>query len=60
MESHKSAITEMIGEEKFNEEMDVLQKMKVFEDQKGMFVHVEGDVDYRPESLTKFTLDTGF
>lgn len=52
MEKSKALIIEMIGEEKYNEEMDVLKKMKENEDAKGAFTHIEGDVDDRPEEYT--------
>jgi len=53
-------IIEMIGEDKYKEEIEVLKKMKDLEDKKGVFAQVEGDVDDRPEELKSFVLDTGF
>ena len=60
MENQKQVITQMIGEDKYKEEIEVLKKMKDFEEKKGVFTHVDGDVDDRPEELKSFVLDTGF
>jgi len=40
MENHKDAIVELIGQEKYDEEMEALKKAKESEDKKGLFMAV--------------------
>lgn len=60
MEANAENLEQIMGTEKFNEEMEVLQKMKRQEEKAGYFEYVPGDIDTRPESLKDFELDMGF
>ena len=60
MNANKSAIVDMIGEEKFNEELDVLQKLKEQEEKKGVFIAEEGVIDQRVDKLKDVDLPQGF
>lgn len=50
----------MLAKKKFEEELDVLKKMKAIEDQKGLFKYISGDVDERDDSLRDVELDHGY
>ncbi len=47
MENQKDFIIEKIGLKKYNEEIEVLKKIKEIEDKKGLFKYIQGDVDER-------------
>lgn len=47
MEENKDAITELIGEEKYKEEMEVMKKLVEQEHKKGIFESIDGNVDTR-------------
>lgn len=49
MQSNKTAICAIIGEEKFDEELDLLTKIKEQEAAKGEFTAISGDIDTRTE-----------
>ena len=50
----------MIGEKKYDEELEVLKKMKNDEELKGEFLAIDGDVDQRDKALLDLTLQNGF
>jgi len=63
MEKNKELIVDMIGEEKYKEELDLLIKLVEQEEAKGIFQAVEGDVDDRKHenpSLLDIELHPGF
>ena len=63
MEKNKELIVDMIGEEKYKEELDLLIKLVEQEEAKGIFQAVEGDVDDRKRknpSLLDIELHPGF
>mgnify|MGYP006098272779 CR=1 FL=1 len=63
MEKNKELIVDMIGEEKYKEELDLLVKIVEQEEAKGIFQAVEGDVDDRKRenpSLLDIELHPGF
>ena len=60
MSKNKDAIVKLIGESKFNEEVETLKKLEESESKKGNFQAIDGDVDNRPESLKEFELSKGF
>eukprot|EP00355_Strombidium_rassoulzadegani_P005981 CAMPEP_0168618914 /NCGR_PEP_ID=MMETSP0449_2-20121227/6324_1 /TAXON_ID=1082188 /ORGANISM="Strombidium rassoulzadegani, Strain ras09" /LENGTH=263 /DNA_ID=CAMNT_0008659817 /DNA_START=117 /DNA_END=908 /DNA_ORIENTATION=+ len=60
MEENKDALTNMITQAKYDEEMEVLKKCKDQEEKKGNFRTQEGDVDSRPDSLKDGDLSKGF
>lgn len=60
MENQKDFIIEKIGLDKFNEEIEVLNKIKEIEDKKGLFKYIQGDVDERKNILRDVELDHGF
>lgn len=47
MKQKKEAIIELIGEAKYLEELEVMEKLVEQEEKKGNFVAVEGDIDNR-------------
>lgn len=47
MEKNKDAIVALVGQAKFDEEMDLLKKLETQEEKKGNFIAIEGDVDTR-------------
>ena len=60
MEKHKEKIVATIGQEKYDEEMEILKKMDTAEQQKGDFQAISGNIDDRPESLKDVKLSQGF
>ena len=60
METNKASITALIGEAKYNEEIDVLHKLVEAEKKKGEFASIKGDIDTRDESLKDTELANGF
>lgn len=51
MIDQKIPLIELMGQEKYNEELDILMKMKIQESQKGDFEAIEGEIDIRDEKL---------
>jgi len=47
MENHKDKVINLIGKEKYDEELEVLKKLKLQEEKQGSFVSMEGDIDTR-------------
>jgi len=47
MEDNKVIITELIGQKKFDEEIELLEKLVKSEAKGGKFIAKEGDVDTR-------------
>lgn len=47
MQENKDTITELIGEEKYKEEMEVMKKLVEQEHKKGIFEAIDGNVDTR-------------
>lgn len=60
MEKYKDELIKAIGEEKYKQELDVIQKMVEQERSKGMFEAMAGDVDSRDEKLKDIELHSGF
>ena len=60
MVKNKDSIIMLIGESKFNEEVETLKKLEESESKKGNFQAIDGDVDNRPDSLKEFELSKGF
>jgi hypothetical protein len=60
MEDNKEIITELIGQKKFDEEIELLEKLVKSESKGGKFIAKEGDVDTREASLQDIHLDSGF
>lgn len=60
MNANHDMLVEVIGENKFNEELDLLKKIAEQDAKKGEFVGVQGDVDNRPESLKDKNLSSNF
>ena len=60
MERNKVAIVEVIGQEKYDEEMEVLEKLKAQEANKGQFEAMPGDVDNRSIEKKDCELSHGF
>jgi hypothetical protein len=56
----RDAIINLIGEAKYNEELEVMQKIKDDFDKKGEFVAIEGNVDTRDSNLKDIELHKGF
>ena len=50
----------MIGQKKYDEEMEILQKIKKDEELKGEFLAIDGDVDQRDKALLDVNLQNGF
>jgi len=51
MAGHKEAIVAIIGQEKYDEELEVLNKLKEQESGKGAFAAIAGDIDRRTERV---------
>jgi len=51
MIDQKIPLIELMGQEKYNEELDILMKMKIQESQKGDFEAIEGEIDIRDDKL---------
>lgn len=60
MEANKASLIDLVGAEKYQEEMDVLKKLEDQEKKSGEFAAVKGDIDTRDESLTDVKLAAGF
>jgi len=60
MEKHKMMILELIGQAKYDEELEVLKKQDKLEAKKGQFKAEVGAVDDRDKSLTADPLSSGF
>ena len=60
MEDNKEVIQTIIGKKKFDEEMDLLEKLEKSEAKGGKFIAKEGDVDFREQDLLDISLDPGF
>lgn len=60
MEEHKVEMIALIGEDKFNEEMDIVKKLVEQEKNKGIFEALEGAVDTRQNSYHDVELSVGF
>lgn len=60
MTKYKDQIVTAIGQDKYDEEMKVLEKCKAQEEKKGSFIAQDGDVDQRPDKLKDMELSPGF
>ena len=60
MNANKEAIVALIGEEKFKEEIEVLEKIKSNEQKKGIFQAIQGSIDTREDSLKDKDISPGF
>lgn len=60
MENKKKAIVEMIGQKKYDEEMDVMTQLVAQEEKQEKFKAVSGDVDRRDPSLRDIELTDGY
>jgi len=60
METSEAAIVNMIGQEKYKEEIEVLKKLVEQKKNKGIFQAVKGDVDTRPETLKDAEMHPGY
>ena len=60
MEDNKEEMIDMVGEEKYFEEIEVIEKMIEKEEEKGVFCAKEGDVDCRAWLLKDIALPDGF
>ena len=60
METNKEVIIKLIGQKKFDEEIDLMTKMEEVEKKGGKFVAKEGDIDTRESGLNDIVLDKGF
>ena len=60
MVNNKDIIIKLIGQEKYDEEIDLMTKMEESEKKGGKFVAKEGDIDTREKHLHDITLDKGF
>jgi len=49
MTQNKQTLIELMGETKYNEDLEVLKKLEEIEVNKGSFITIEGDVDTRKE-----------
>lgn len=49
MTQNKQTLIELMGETKYNEDLEVLKKLEEIEVQKGKFITIEGDIDTRKE-----------
>ena len=56
MENHKDKVINLIGKEKYDEELEVLKKLKLQEEKQGSFVSMEGDIDTRSKQLCDIPL----
>jgi len=60
MEQHKDLLVKQIGLDKYKEELEVLEKLKAFEDAQGHFEVIEGNIDTRDVALKDIPLHQGF
>lgn len=60
MEENKDSFVALIGEEKYNEEMEVMNKLVEQSEKKGTFEAIEGAVDNRSDDLKDIELSKGF
>lgn len=60
MEEKKDAIIELIGEEKYNEELEVMKKVLEQDEKKGAFEAIDGAIDDRPDQLKDVELVKGY
>ena len=60
MKQHKEEVEALIGEEKYKEEMTVLEKLEKQEENKGDFQAIDGNVDKRADNLKDIKLKKGF
>lgn len=60
MKANQAQIVSMIGQKKFDEEIEILGKLVEQGGKKGDFQAIEGDIDGRPESLKQPALMPGF
>jgi len=60
MEASKATVVELIGQAKYDEEIDVLKKLVEQNKAKGIFQAVKGDIDTRPESLKDVEMHPGY
>lgn len=60
MEKNKDEIIKMIGEKKYDEEMDVMTQMVAQEEKQLEFKAVDGDVDRRADNLKSLKLSDGY
>mmetsp|Transcript_41198 Transcript_41198/g.62684 ORF Transcript_41198/g.62684 Transcript_41198/m.62684 type:complete len:152 (-) Transcript_41198:84-539(-) len=60
MKNHEHEIKAVIGEEKYKEELEVMEKVKTQEEAKGEFQGINGIIDQRTDSLKSQMLSNGF
>ena len=60
MSDNKDEMVELIGESKYQEEIDVIDKIIKEEENKGLFQAKEGDIDTRSQDLKDVALPDGF
>lgn len=60
MEDNKEKIIKLIGQQKYDEEVNLLKEVEKEDEKKGAFHAVAGDIDRRDASLKDITLSTGF
>ena len=60
MIKNKDTIVKLIGEKKFEEEIEILKKVEEAESKKGKFQAIQGDVDNRDQALKAQELSNGF
>lgn len=60
MEKNKDEIVALIGEKKYNQELEVLKQVVESDSRKGGFVAKYGDVDTRSKDLLDKDLSEGF
>ena len=59
-ETQKEALKGLLGETKYDQELEILKKVQAQEEQKGVFQTIMGDIDDRPVGLKDITLNDGF
>lgn len=60
MENNKDVIVKLVGQKKYDEEIELMTKMEEAEKKGGKFVAKEGDVDSRSKDLHDIQLEKGF
>lgn len=60
MKDKKVEITSLIGEAKYKEELEVMEKLVEKEHKKGIFEAIDGAVDNREKALRDVDLASGF
>ena len=60
MEAYKEKVVALIGQSKYDEEIDLLTKTKDQDAKQGAFAAISGDVDNRPESLKELSISKNF